>query len=96
MDLLTCFQCLYPRPVSAPKTLRGAEVEQVFLLVNNVLKILGDLLTVTCPLGRSDGLDILCMTLCCPVWWASLEVNWTLGMALRWNDGLHGRLGRNV
>jgi hypothetical protein len=48
-------------------------VDQVVSLVDNVLKILGGLRTVTCSLGRSDRLDILCTTLCCPVWWASLE-----------------------
>jgi hypothetical protein len=57
--------------------------DQVFLLVDNVLKILGGLQTVTCPLGRSDRLDILCMTRCYPVWWAFSKAHWTLGAAPR-------------
>ena len=45
------------------------EVDQVFLLVDNVLRILGGLLIDICPLGRSDGLDILCMAHCPPFGW---------------------------
>ena len=45
----TCFQCLYPGLCLLPNHL-ALDLDQAFLLVDNVLRILGGLLIVTCPL----------------------------------------------
>jgi hypothetical protein len=47
--LSTCFQCLYPGLCLLPNHL-ALDMDQAFLLVDNVLRILGGLLIFTYPL----------------------------------------------
>lgn len=63
---------LYLLSVSIPKTCFCFKITLWYrsktrlLLVDNVLKILGGLQFITCPLGRSDGLDLLCVLVATP------------------------------